>query len=128
MAGSHSASVTAPARSPALAYGGALCAGGRECGRCTLFPYTTLFRSNLRRSAMGRRKRMRPRFAACAWMRSRIQAQAAKDRKSTRLNASHVEIAYAALWLQRKSWEGEGEDTSEVQECRLLVIRLLGGK
>src|SRR6267378_1948075 len=64
----------------------------RRPPRSTLFPYTTLFRS-LERSprcwATGRQRRIARR------MRSR-------DRKSTRLNSSHVEISYAVFCLKKK--------------------------
>src|SRR5690349_23487571 len=72
---------------------------------CTLFPYTTLFRSlpplrdeahhadraeplRRRRSEEGRRPR-RPHHV--------------QDRKSTRLNSSHVEISYAVFCLKKKT-------------------------
>src|SRR6266704_5361480 len=63
----------------------------RRPPRSTLFPYTTLFRS-------GRR---RPCASAC-----RYQPAAAADRpdrKSTRLNSSHVSISYAVFCLKKKN-------------------------
>src|SRR6266496_3461408 len=62
----------------------------RRPPRSTLFPYTTLFRSAIRRSSgrAGWRKRHRPRTGS--------------DRKSTRLNSSHVEISYAVFCLKKK--------------------------
>src|SRR6266496_5758820 len=61
----------------------------RRPPRSTLFPYTTLFRSCDRPAAGPRRRRPdhRPR---------------AQDRKSTRLNSSHVEISYAVFCLKKK--------------------------
>src|SRR5204863_7491107 len=64
----------------------------RRPPRSTLFPYTTLFRSRrpreIRRPAppSGDRGRSRP----------------SGDRKSTRLNSSHVEISYAVFCLKKK--------------------------
>src|SRR5215469_15310726 len=61
----------------------------RRPPRSTLFPYTTLFRSILGpcgRGPVGPRERLLPRI----------------DRKSTRLNSSHVEISYAVFCLKKK--------------------------
>src|SRR6266496_3862305 len=65
----------------------------RRPPRSTLFPYTTLFRSApcLRRL----------RWAAPRWPgRSGFPSA---DRKSTRLNSSHVEISYAVFCLKKKN-------------------------
>src|SRR5215471_20368402 len=70
----------------------------RRPPRSTLFPYTTLFRSlpPLPRSPGARRMRIRRRhFEALASGR--------QDRKSTRLNSSHVEISYAVFCLKKKN-------------------------
>src|SRR6266496_6262277 len=62
----------------------------RRPPRSTLFPYTTLFRSmRCRQGARTQRVRSGP----CP---KRI------DRKSTRLNSSHVEISYAVFCLKKK--------------------------
>src|SRR5690554_7557937 len=62
----------------------------RRPPRSTLFPYTTLFRSARR----------------CAWPRrcstSSASPSRARDRKSTRLNSSHVRISYAVFCLKKK--------------------------
>src|SRR2546426_5854550 len=62
----------------------------RRPPRSTLFPYTTLFRS-----------------AWCPWRRrahgrARRRAAFATDRKSTRLNSSHLVISYAVFCLKKK--------------------------
>src|SRR5579871_6934099 len=62
----------------------------RRPPRSTLFPYTTLFRS--RHTARSDRRRV-------ARLRCRGQW---RDRKSTRLNSSHVEISYAVFCLKKK--------------------------
>src|SRR5215469_17570333 len=67
----------------------------RRPPRSTLFPYTTLFRS--RRADHHRRGR---RDRVSAW-------RARRDRKSTRLNSSHVEISYAVFCLKKKKQNGE---------------------
>src|SRR5207249_7428039 len=59
----------------------------------TLFPYTTLFRS----------LSLRIRFSCCAALRKRgIAEKITIDRKSTRLNSSHVSISYAVFCLKKK--------------------------
>src|SRR5207249_11361906 len=70
----------------------------RRPPRSTLFPYTTLFRS--RRWTVARceaawcsRRLISSRIAFASWER---------DRKSTRLNSSHVSISYAVFCLKKK--------------------------
>src|SRR5207249_11642601 len=71
--------------------------------RSTLFPYTTLFRSRRRacRQRVFGRRPLAPRavFHACP---AAAPAVAARDRKSTRLNSSHVSISYAVFCLKKK--------------------------
>src|SRR3989442_9429262 len=72
----------------------------RRPPRSTLFPYTTLFRSP--ESNPGRNNRTP--FASGALRTRSICAPEAKgvDRKSTRLNSSHVRISYAVFCLKKK--------------------------
>src|SRR5437868_12474970 len=65
----------------------------RRPPRSTLFPYTTLFRSLRVGIAPGPRRLRR----GVAGQRSRQL-----DRKSTRLNSSHVSISYAVFCLKKK--------------------------
>src|SRR6266496_4507306 len=68
----------------------------RRPPRSTLFPYTTLFRSTV--GAWARKE--------SSWPES---APLTVDRKSTRLNSSHVEISYAVFCLKKKkAIEGTG--------------------
>src|SRR3990167_6907409 len=55
----------------------------RRPPRSTLFPYTTLFRSGIRRTET--------RSTGCCFKCSRHQGET-QDRKSTRLNSSHSQI------------------------------------
>src|SRR5437899_10229117 len=71
--------------------------------RSTLFPYTTLFRSESG-FASGERKNAAPAgedgnvlFGAYGVRHGR-----SKDRKSTRLNSSHLGISYAVFCLKKK--------------------------
>src|SRR5215471_2706604 len=63
----------------------------RRPPRSTLFPYTTLFRSFFNPPAF--------------WRYFSYRARMKKDRKSTRLNSSHVEISYAVFCLKKKKNE-----------------------
>src|SRR5690349_24112780 len=63
----------------------------RRPPRSTLFPYTTLFRS------VGHRGRVQR-----AGRRQDDDLDRQADRKSTRLNSSHVEISYAVFCLKKK--------------------------
>src|SRR5207249_12251064 len=75
----------------------------------TLFPYTTLFRSvRFDWSKMGR---MPPAGLVAArdlahhaaqWPAKAAHANLSADRKSTRLNSSHVSISYAVFCLKKK--------------------------
>src|SRR5256885_11947687 len=69
----------------------------RRPPRSTLFPYTTLFRSPSRRPRPRGRSLPAPR--APEWRRG----GAARDRKSTRLNSSHLVISYAVFCLKKKN-------------------------
>src|SRR5690349_23964814 len=68
----------------------------RRPPRSTLFPYTTLFRSERRR-----RHASIPFTRGMSTSRNTISGRAS-DRKSTRLNSSHVEISYAVFCLKKK--------------------------
>src|SRR5688500_19969164 len=84
---------------------------GRQPPRSPLFPYTTLFRSE---------DAQRPRGAASHHPDGRPEArpgprgggsrgdtqawpEPARDRKSTRLNSSHLVISYAVFCLKKKT-------------------------
>src|SRR5690349_22451636 len=69
--------------------------------RSTLFPYTTLFRSDERQRArlLLREVRLDLRDPGLAEHR-RGGVRQGRDRKSTRLNSSHVEISYAVFCLK----------------------------
>src|SRR5690625_5330488 len=71
--------------------------------RSTLFPYTTLFRSN-----KGARRHPRGGLAGDGTSLTTragepITTAPAGDRKSTRLNSSHVAISYAVFCLKKKT-------------------------
>src|SRR5690349_25017022 len=79
----------------------------RRPPRSTLFPYTTLFRSSAQIDQMRLRWAMDlPRDfqnVSSSGFQSEIQVGLCLlDRKSTRLNSSHVEISYAVFCLKKK--------------------------
>src|SRR5690606_41525625 len=109
---------------------------GSSCGRCspptqrsssspttprprpsTLFPYTTLFRSEAGAEPPARRgvrkgrqvatippPRGSPaRVPAVFFRHSESRDELRQDRKSTRLNSSHVKISYAVFCLKKKN-------------------------
>src|SRR6266480_7259799 len=67
----------------------------RRPPRSTLFPYTTLFRSD---------SRLRDRPLLLPAGRAGVDGGRApvRDRKSTRLNSSHMSISYAVFCLKKK--------------------------
>src|SRR5690349_23071847 len=89
--------------------------------RSTIFPYTTLFRSDVReevseashavrRDSVARTSRIAPEEqrpsetdGPTPATSSLATATAPADRKSTRLNSSHVEISYAVFCLKKKN-------------------------
>src|SRR5256885_10173659 len=72
----------------------------RRPPRSTLFPYTTLFRSD-EGAQLGRGDlQLGHRVHVHASGRSLVQH--AEDRKSTRLNSSHLVISYAVFCLKKK--------------------------
>src|SRR5437899_6382940 len=77
----------------------------RRPPRSTLFPYTTLFRSRDGKGAkVGRREQqeaLRQRLDAAVVHDGRIEPLP-EDRKSTRLNSSHLGISYAVFCLKKK--------------------------
>src|SRR2546426_3274117 len=87
----------------------------RRPPRSTLFPYTTLFRSHRepprpRAPRIERHGRARVRGEAGRRRRPRgggrrggqLDGERGQDRKSTRLNSSHLVISYAVFCLKKK--------------------------
>src|SRR3712207_7665928 len=77
----------------------------RRPPRSTLFPYTTLFRSDAevrRRTAAERGRDAVARNAVRPLVDQVDFLRAQSDRKSTRLNSSHANISYAVFCLKKK--------------------------
>src|SRR5437773_9047185 len=79
----------------------------RRPPRSTLFPYTTLFRS--------RRERRRDGAAAGRRKEDVHDSPGARqaDRKSTRLNSSHITISYAVFCLKKKKKKKEKQHPTQ---------------
>src|SRR5437588_3815148 len=81
----------------------------RRPPRSTLFPYTTLFRSEPVagcRSLSGA-LRAEDRYTARTFRHNEYEIL---DRKSTRLNSSHTVISYAVFCLKKKKRKSNGVD------------------
>src|SRR5690606_41763970 len=86
----------------------------RRPPRSTLFPYTTLLRSGV--IQLVRQWYRRPaRVAADRHVRPRAGRAAAEDRKSTRLNSSHVKISYAVFCLKKKQNQSDRRSKTQRQ-------------
>src|SRR3712207_8107694 len=99
----------------------------RRPPRSTLFPYTTLFRSQQHPAVLAAVTRLEPGEEGALVVRAvdeRVQRLAVGldgrhahgDRKSTRLNSSHANISYAVFCLKKKT---------ELQSRQYLVCLLL---
>src|SRR5256885_10206364 len=93
----------------------------RRPPRSTLFPYTTLFRS-----ALFDRKRLFGHAALGAKglfpRKNSFPAAARGDRKSTRLNSSHLVISYAVFCLKKKNTPDSRCGQSSLQRTRSSVL------
>src|SRR5437868_9742035 len=92
----------------------------RRPPRSTLFPYTTLFRSvsvelwtQPDQRFAGHIRELSP----AADPKSRTFA--ARDRKSTRLNSSHVSISYAVFCLKKKTKKQQITPDTQIQRIYL---------
>src|SRR4051812_49680699 len=68
----------------------------------TLFPYTTLFRSSSHHPDDVRAAWVPASRAQRERLRLRVEGRTRQDRKSTRLNSSHMSISYAVFCLKKK--------------------------
>src|SRR2546426_4442606 len=98
----------------------------RRPPRSTLFPYTTLFRSRVRirhgthgllEAPRPLRSQLLPRIGRMRYVLNGVAEAASgaagelRDRKSTRLNSSHLVISYAVFCLKKKKSDDFGLPT-----------------
>src|SRR2546426_2802068 len=99
----------------------------RRPPRSTLFPYTTLFRSHPsgprqhhHHVGPGADPRVRgpedARLLGTAPCRFRARRSAREDRKSTRLNSSHLVISYAVFCLKKKKKQKHHAQASQLRK------------
>src|SRR5256885_13277396 len=91
----------------------------RRPPRSTLFPYTTLFRSESGKDLLRR--------LHLDHVTDRERPGLARDRKSTRLNSSHLVISYAVFCLKKKKkrsfWSGLNSRRSEPGQTERAALR-----
>src|SRR5256885_10275462 len=91
----------------------------RRPPRSTLFPYTTLFRSELQKYCIELMSKEPDKlfkslnFSSISekLLVSLIQSDNLQDRKSTRLNSSHLVISYAVFCLKKKNKQSHNIST-----------------
>src|SRR5437868_12119183 len=96
----------------------------RRPPRSTLFPYTTLFRSRAPHPRI-------PSAGSLAWTSDEQSGEQARrrsrlgsrDRKSTRLNSSHVSISYAVFCLKKKKRKRQTKHSNKTSEtCEYSIV------
>src|SRR2546429_6545392 len=80
----------------------------RRPPRSTLFPYTTLFRSDNRQPTQAESETFIASARASHGIALARQPRQEEDRKSTRLNSSHGYISYAVFCLKKKKLPRSG--------------------
>src|SRR2546422_2875112 len=85
----------------------------RRPPRSTLFPYTTLFRSQ--RVARGPQYTSYQLSVVSLEQGPELRIHANRDRKSTRLNSSHGYISYAVFCLKKKKKKNIGKTQHKMQ-------------
>src|SRR3712207_7981444 len=93
----------------------------RRPPRSTLFPYTTLFRSQIGAINVAQRRlhELLDEYGVetvLAVMEPSLHLPGEADRKSTRLNSRNANISYAVFWFEKK--------TAKYHVCILLIENL----
>src|SRR5256885_12083284 len=94
----------------------------RRPPRSTLFPYTTLFRSGVE-TMLGQTAAV---IAPISSLSGKVflEGEYWKDRKSTRLNSSHLVISYAVFCLKKKKTRMHTCDTCTTSYFSLLITMI----
>src|SRR2546422_8577309 len=97
----------------------------RRPPRSTLFPYTTLFRSQDLDTAVSREQAAGAGVqAAEAGLKDTVLSQRT-DRKSTRLNSSHGYISYAVFCLKKKKKAETKRHSALVQDRSICIAKVI---
>src|SRR3989442_11877427 len=86
----------------------------RRPPRSTLFPYTTLFRSSQSALELGHHQAARTHEVDLL-----LPLRNPGDRKSTRLNSSHVRISYAVFCLKKKKEKHKSKQISRENQIHI---------
>src|SRR2546430_13350589 len=96
----------------------------RRPPRSTLFPYTTLFRSQVGSGPfeVDRLEMSLRQAVGDTAERAAALTPGCKDRKSTRLNSSHSQISYAVFCLKKKNKSNNTETLQDTSSEHYNVI------
>src|SRR2546429_5983782 len=100
----------------------------RRPPRSTLFPYTTLFRSQIDEEKIEQADlypKVPNRPTNQQKEKEQQHARIGQDRKSTRLNSSHGYISYAVFCLKKKPHKHCEDVTSPTTVCRTTPVRIV---
>src|SRR5256885_4422170 len=98
----------------------------RRPPRSTLFPYTTLFRSRGHPDCTHHGRDIRvdePPPGPCSGATDRGDLVGGGDRKSTRLNSSHLVISYAVFCLKKKKRQ-HYRGSNNIMYCLHMAVYL----
>src|SRR5437660_3660155 len=100
----------------------------RRPPRSTLFPYTTLFRSvdvdHFHAAEVGLEEQLEH-FQVVAFdedVPGAVEVDGLLDRKSTRLNSSHVAISYAVFCLKKKKAKKPSPQSTTIRSYAMIGI------
>src|SRR5438034_8421167 len=98
----------------------------RRPPRSTLFPYTTLFRSVVRRKGQPNANAVPLKHGdedrhVVPRVRPRVPNARGLDRKSTRLNSSHTVISYAVFCLKKKKKKKNNNKKRKIKKYESIV-------
>src|SRR5437667_5691104 len=95
----------------------------RRPPRSTLFPYTTLFRSHVLHDREGYLSHVEVKLTETA---VHPRGFGELDRKSTRLNSSHITISYAVFCLKKKKKKKqENKKNNKKTNTRSIYIEIV---
>src|SRR5689334_24316813 len=94
----------------------------RRPPRSTLFPYTTLFRSQLSYKPLTRETCRRASDVKSMHRTALSPWRVFVDRKSTRLNSSHSSISYAVFCLKKKK---KKKNREQIKKKNKIIIETI---